>query len=428
MRTDRSADTLVATSPAAASARLCRSRRRRGVVALLAMLFLTLIAVLTVGLCETTNTQVQVSSNDATLAEVSTAAESAAEFMRYQMGEMNLPYGTTSSNLLTNAATAMGVNLNGQPCMGGKTVNVTAGTIYIPSQTAYINLDSAGRTKFRATITQPAGTTTLLVTTRAYSSVSSVTRAVQLTYQNAGGTYALAGVSGVTMKLGAYTDSYASAKGDYASQTPGTKGTIVSNGNISLNDTVKITGDARPGAGKTVTFAGTAKVTGRTTPLPAAVSYPSVTLPATYTDLGDVNMSSGTQSLPGGTYVLNSLVLSGTANIIWTGPVKLYIKSSYSVTGGATIQTYGNNPANRTLYFLPTCTTATWSGTTSSVGELYAPDTAFTISGSVSLYGRITAKSIVNSSTGGMHSDESLPNPGGSGPFAPIAGSYREIP
>jgi hypothetical protein len=47
------------------------------------------------------------------------------------------------------------------------------------------------------------------------------------------------------------------------------------------------------------------------------------------------------------------------------------------------------------------------------VGELYAPDTDFTIGGGAQLFGRITAKTIRLSSSGGLHYDEALPPIGG---------------
>jgi hypothetical protein len=174
---------------------------------------------------------------------------------------------------------------------------------------------------------------------------------------------------------------------------------------------VKVDGDARCGVGKTTTL-GSATVTGLNAPLGCVMSYPSAALPATYVDLGDVNMSGGTSSMGGGTYLIHNLNLSGTAHVIWTGPVVLYIRDSYVVAGGALIDTYQNLPKNRILNFLPTCTSATWTGGNVNVGELYAPNTDFTISGSVSLYGRVTAKTINNSSSGGMHYDESLSPPG----------------
>src|SRR5205814_578805 len=137
---------------------------------------------------------------------------------------------------------------------------------------------------------------------------------------------------------------------------------------ITLNTSAVIKGDARCGPTGAVTLSNGATVTGRTAPLPQTMTFPSVTLPATYTDLGNITQSTGTNSFPGGVYKIGALNLSGTAHITWTGPVTLYIGTSYSVTNSAAIDTYQNNPANRTLYFLPTCTTATWSGTNVCIG------------------------------------------------------------
>jgi hypothetical protein len=138
-------------------------------------------------------------------------------------------------------------------------------------------------------------------------------------------------------------------------------------------------------------------------------------------------MSSGSVSLAGGTYLIRNLTLSGTAQITWTGPVTLYIQNSYNVSGNVVINAYQNKPSNRTLYFLPSCTSASWSGTNVCVGDLYAPDTNFTVSGSVQKFGRIIAKSINNSSSGGMHADDALPQPGGMSSYAPDASTYEEL-
>jgi Flp pilus assembly protein TadG len=226
-------------------------------------------------------------------------------------------------------------------------------------------------------------------------------------------TYSMIGMNGISFSGGGYTDSYNAANGPYSAGSANKKGGIASNGNITLANTVSINGDARCGVGKTTTITGSATVSGLNAPLGAVVKFPSVTLPSTYTNLGDINMSSGTASLPGGTYYLNNLTLSGTANVIWTGPTVLYIGQSYNVSQSASITTYQNLPANRILNFLPTCTTASWTGTNQCVGELYAPDTDFTIGGNIDMYGRVTAKSLTVSGNAGLHYDESLAPAGG---------------
>ena len=43
------------------------------------------------------------------------------------------------------------------------------------------------------------------------------------------------------------------------------------------------------------------------------------------------------------------------------------------------------------------------------------------------MFGRIVAKQINNSSSGGMHYDESLPAPNGQISYSPVASSYLEV-
>lgn len=316
--------------------------------------------------------------------------------------------------------------MNGTTNMGTNTVAVTNGVTYLPAQNKWFLADSNTKTQFQATITQNGNN--LVVTVHGAGPTSKLTCGAQMQYQPSSWTYSLLGTSGITLSSNAFTDSYDASKGAYNALTAHKNGSMASNGNITLTNAAVVNGDVRCGVGMTTSIQNTAKVTGTNTPLTKTVSFPSVTMPATYTDLGDVSLSSGTYSMAGGTYVIHNLALSGTAHFTWTsGPVNIYIVNSYSVTQGATIDTYQNLPANRTLWFLPTCTTATWSGTNVSYGTLYGPDTNFTVSGSVQQFGRIIAKTINNSSTGGMHNDESLTSLAGSGGFMPSPGTYVEV-
>jgi Tfp pilus assembly protein PilX len=418
---------LIAQSrPQDARRNLCTTRK--GLASVLAMLFLLLFSVLAIGFAQSTVLSSQLSRNDRIAQDASTTADAGMQFVRYQLGAMNLPYGTNSSNLMANVASQLGTALNGTANMGGNTVAVTNGVIYLPSQNGWITADATLGTKFNAAITQSGNN--LVVTVHGATSNGSVARGVQLQYQAAPAPYSLLGLTSMAMSGSSFTDSYNSSQGAYVKANANSNGSIASNGNITLSGAAIVNGNVRCGTTSSTTILNTAKVTGRNTPLTSAMSYPSVTMPAagTYTDLGDVSLSSGTSSLAGGVYVIHNLSLSGTAQFSWTGPVTLYITSSYSITQGAQINTYGNIPANRTLNFLPTCTSATWSGSNVCVGTLYAPDTNFTITGGVELFGRIIAKTVANSSTGGMHNDEAMTPLGGTGAYAPVQGSYLEVP
>ena len=402
---------------------------------LLAMLFIVLFTMLAIGFAEATVLNAQIADNERTVQRTLTNADSGMAFIRYQLTNVNLPATTTSANLMSNLASELGSRLNGTANMAGARVVVNGNAIHIPSQTGWIRLDPGDNSRFRITITQSGHN--LIVTSRGTSPDGSASRGVQMLFQGPPRHYALMGLSGVSMSSSAFSDSYDASKGKatllgrYEAAKANSVGTVGSNGNITLSNTAKVNGDVMYGPAATATVAPTATVTGIVAPMLKTATFSSVTLPpaGSYTDLGDVTMSSGTVDVPGGTYVINKLTLSGTARINWTGPVKLYIKSGYSVTQNVVINTYDNLPVNRQLYFLPTCTTATWSGSNVCVGDLYAPDTNFTIGGSVQKMGRIIAKNITNSSTGGMHYDESLPVPNnGKFIFTPVPGSYLEVP
>lgn len=401
--------------------------RRAGIASMLAMLYLVLFTVLAVGYYAATITNAQISQNDVRASRNLLAAESGLDFVRFHMANLNLPYGTTTANLMSRVTSALAYRLNTSPNMAGNTVQLVSGAIHLPSASGWIALGGREGARFRATITQQTGTTRLLVTVLGSTLGAPAPRGIRMSFRPENATYALAGINGVTMSLNAYTDSYDSSLGSYNPATANENGSIVANGHILLKDNVVVNGDARYGVSSTLTINNNAEVTGRCAPLSSPISYASVTLPATYTSLGNVNNTGGTQNVAGGVYLIDNLTLGGTAVINWQGPVTLYIRNSYNVSGNVIINTYQNKPANRKIFFLPTCTTATWQGTNICVGDLYGPDTDFTISGSVQKLGRITARTINNSSSGGMHADESLPNPGGAGNYIADASSYAEL-
>lgn len=414
------------------------ARGRRGITSVLAMLYLVIFAALALGFYATTNVSAQISANERRGNEAQQAAESGVHFLRYHLSAVNVPGNLTPEQTFEQLYTQLAARLHGKGSMGGKTLGYRATTAGVPGEIRIPDspADSIALTPsgvgFRAVITDGSPSLTVKFVGKVRGSPAA--RAVKITFQRAPKPYVLVGVNHVTLSGSAYTDSYDASKGVYDPATARAGGSIGSNGNIKITDYVKVNGDARYGtAPASLTLAATSSINGMAAPVTSPIHYPSVTLPAagTYTSLGDVNRSGGTVNYPGGTYVIDSLTLSGTASsptiITWQGPVTIYIRNGYSVTGNVTINTFENNPKNRKLFFLPTCTTATWSGTNVCVGDLYAPDTDFTVSGSVVKMGRIIAKGITNSSSGGMHYDESLPAPTNVVSYAPDPKTYLEV-
>jgi len=188
------------------------------------MLYLSLFATMAVGFYVSTNTQTMVSHTENDAGFALAAAESGSDFMRYQMANITMPYGTNPINLMSNTALVLGNELNGTPNMGSNTVSVVNGAINIPSATGWITLDSNLKTRFRITITQKAPTSTsLLITVRGGSATTTMTRAVRMEYKPSFRPHVLIGLNSITMSSSAYTDSYNSSAGPYNAATAGKK-------------------------------------------------------------------------------------------------------------------------------------------------------------------------------------------------------------
>src|SRR4051812_35853861 len=70
------------------------NQSRQGMTALLAMLYLTLIASLAVGFYASSNSAVMVSENEKRTGMALASCESGMDFMNFQMAQLAVPYGT----------------------------------------------------------------------------------------------------------------------------------------------------------------------------------------------------------------------------------------------------------------------------------------------------------------------------------------------
>src|SRR4051794_10087911 len=171
------------TTSAAARPALARSRRRTGIASVLAMLYLILFAVMAVGFYAATTMAGQISRNEKRLTDAQLAAESGLQFTRYQLGQVDITTATLQADLLPKVCTELGRLMNGTSNMGGNTVQITNGAIYLPSAGSTMPIDAGGGKTFRATITQSG--TFLVVTVVGYCSDPNITRTMQMKYAQA---------------------------------------------------------------------------------------------------------------------------------------------------------------------------------------------------------------------------------------------------
>src|SRR5215212_8882676 len=125
---------------------------RRGVTALLAMLYLTLIASLALGFYATSNSSVMVTENEKRTGMALVASESGMDFMRYHLYEVTIPYGTTQSQLFGRLHSELKTHLENTGNLGSKTISNDGTYIRIPANpNDFIKLDSSGA-EFRCVI------------------------------------------------------------------------------------------------------------------------------------------------------------------------------------------------------------------------------------------------------------------------------------
>ncbi len=242
---------------------------------------------------------------------------------------------------------------------------------------------------------------------------------------NKPGGYGVVGLNYIKMG-GNSSDSYWSSSG-YSSG--GNKGSIASNGDISLTGSSYVHGDAWPGVGKSVNDP--TKVGGTSTALNSPLNYPPASagsyattndnsqLPSNIvTNTGGTNLSVGNKkaTIPAGTYYINDISMGANGMLTLSGPVVFYVYGSINSTGG--FVTNGNLPKNLQIYMVSDTSgnapgSVTLGGNSALYANIYAPQSAFSMAGTGDFYGQLVALSIDMTGTSQIHYDLDLTGPGG---------------
>ena len=235
---------------------------------------------------------------------------------------------------------------------------------------------------------------------------------------------ALVGLDSITLSGssggGNQTNSYQSGGGPL---TPGStlygRGTIASNGNITLSGNSVVNGDVRPGVGKTATFSGGSSLTGTVAPLAKPLDYPVQTAgtAATTNDNGSVpssHLSSGrdfslggtTLTLPGGVYYFDDVLIGSSGTLAFTGPATVYITGSVKIDGEC--RAFNSLPQNLRFVLVNTGTVfESYSGGV-TYADVYAPGSTFKMAGSATLCGSVVAQTVQMSGTARLIFDMSM--------------------
>src|SRR5436190_5730937 len=126
---------------------------RSGMTAVLAMLYLTLMASLALGFYSASNTAVLVSTNEQRVERSRLAAESGLDFARYQLSRVSIPAKAPLSQHFSMMCDQMATKLNGSGNLDAGTVYYDATTMRVPADpNKFIKADDKGL-EFQFTIT-----------------------------------------------------------------------------------------------------------------------------------------------------------------------------------------------------------------------------------------------------------------------------------
>ncbi len=234
------------------------------------------------------------------------------------------------------------------------------------------------------------------------------------------------GETRVTLNSSSVTDSYNSDFGPYSPATANQNGDVCSCGDIELNSSAGVNGDAGPGDGYQVILNSSSYVTGSTTPggcpvLPdvelgdIATNNDNGNIPA-MTDGGNDPFEDGPYdlvlnnadsiTLPGGRYYFNSVVLNSSSTLSVAGPTVIYVTGTFELNSSGIVNP-GQIPADLVIMVSSTLEVQLNSSVDFS-GVIYAPNAHVVNNSSVDFYGSIMAEEVTLNSSIEFHYDESL--------------------
>jgi Tfp pilus assembly protein PilX len=140
-------------------------RNRRGITAVIAMLFMVLIGTLALGFYATVTTATSLAKNDRRTAKALMAAESGIQFMRNRLAHVTIPPATASGNLLSELEIDLKADDVIAGNLGGVAITRTGNVITIPS----IATNTAENSGFVVTLTDIGAVGEIVCTVRGHS-------------------------------------------------------------------------------------------------------------------------------------------------------------------------------------------------------------------------------------------------------------------
>ena len=245
------------------------------------------------------------------------------------------------------------------------------------------------------------------------------------------------------LNQGVVIDSFHSGRGDYLSQASntyggltyaGSNGNVSSNGDIFLNDSTTVFGDATPGVGMIVDDAAlNSYVSGDKTASTLGVNFPPIDYPVGTTSAGDVAYSGLGNTLAPGTYEFDAfsldanseLTIQGPADVVMDdfsgatggrllvdatgGPVTFFVRNTYAHAAGFEVDATPESPAAIAFMYDGT-TDLVFPGSSTVRGAYYAPKARMTFSAGSEYWGAFSGSDLSLSDNTKLHFDDALLN------------------
>jgi Flp pilus assembly protein TadG len=230
----------------------------------------------------------------------------------------------------------------------------------------------------------------------------------------------LVGVNSLTAVGNITTDSYNSASGSYHPDVAGSRGSLCSNGPITINGGVNIRGDVRAGPNKPVIMRGasaivTGNVGSRVKPLElppvkaveVAWTNDNVRLGPAINGARDFKLAGDDVfAIPTGIYYLNDMDLRGSSVLKVSGETVIILTGDLHHTGAASVDNHTELASN--LRIFSTGGTIKFTSDHKFHGVIYAPQSEIDIAGTAEFFGAVVGGTLRIHGDAAAHYDESL--------------------
>jgi Flp pilus assembly protein TadG len=375
-----------------------------------------------VGLCGLVSLGVDIGRVQLAKSELQTAADAAA---RAAASELASGVGEARSRAI---AIAGGNTCDGNPVELDPVEDISFGA-WDPATrtfTAFAGADVASASAIRVTAGRLAARNNAIPLTfaRLVGQNTCDVRASSIVTVSFGGGVGLVGLDRITMRNNTVT-SYRSSLGAPGGANLYNRGSIASNGPITLENSALVRGNVVLGPEGSFNARNSAAITGWQKRLDADLVYPPADAGSAATVNDNSRIPRTTQNrtalsgtafslnnndliaIPGGTYYFSSITLGNNSRVTFTGPATVYVNGNVQFNSNSAMVASEERPGDLRMEVLGS-RQISLTGQGIFIADLYAPQSSFTLSNSSEFRGGAITRSIDVGNLSSLYYDENL--------------------